>query len=212
MTKCEFCHKSNASLSHTKACRMLQNYSSSPELLIPLITILLERIDNLEDKLLQKTSKHQPFVHVLNDLDPPVDSFETFYTSKQISDKQSDACFNQQISSFVYESDSIKSILAAWFSSSNLPIRAFESKPNTIFIYEKKWIILNTYHLKKFTNTLTKKLVKCLNDKLTLRNNNETHSQHYCDYMMNICDNKSQRTTFIKKSLYIILTKEDTYP
>lgn len=204
MDQCEFCKKTKVSLSHTNSCRMLHNYSCSPELLLPLLKNLVERIDNLESQL-PNSSNNPPLVQRLNNLEPSEFTFESFYASKQISQKQVDACFNTKINSFVYESDSIKSILAEWFSSSNLPIKANVSKPNTLFIYEDKWIILNAYHLKKFTNALTKKLVKCLND------NNMKH-QYYCDYIMILCDNKPQRNTFIKKALYQILTKADTGP
>lgn len=209
MNNCEFCQKSNASLSHIKSCRMLHTSTTSPEVLFSLIKLLLERIDNLEDKL-QKSNKPQPLIHVLNGLDPPDRSFESFYNSKQISKEQFDNCFNRDTGSFVYESNRVKNILSAWFSSSNIPIKAFESTPNTIFIYENKWIVLNTYHLKKFMTYLTKNLVKCLNDNLDPKTNKDTHSQHYCEYMMNICANKPQRNTYIKKSLYIILTSEGT--
>ena len=68
-------------------------------------------------------------------------------------------------------------------------------------------MLLNTYHLKKFLNTLTKKLVECQNKNLELIANNEKQAQQYCDFMMNICNKKPQQLTFLKKTLYSILTE-----
>ena len=204
MVTCDFCKIEHPSANHTLTCRILQNPTPSNESLLSLIKILVERIETLEDQKPPKTSQTNHLALILNNAEPPPISFESYYRSKIVTQSQLTLCFTGR---FVFESDSIKNILSDWFRSPNLPIKAFESKPNNIFIYEKKWILLNTYHLKKFLNTLTKKLVECQNKNLELIANNEKHAQQYCDFMMNICNKKPQQLTFLKKTLYSILTE-----
>jgi hypothetical protein len=204
MNTCEFCKKEQPSANHLLTCRLLQTSSSSPESLLSLIKILVERIDTLEDQRPQKPSQKNNLALILNHAKPPALSFEAYYLSQQVTQSQLNVCLS---GTFMFESDSTKNILSEWFKSSNLPIKAFESKPNNIFIYEKKWILLNTYHLKKFLNTLTKKLVECQNKNLDLIANNEKHAQQYCDFMMTLCNNKPRQMSFLKKTLYTILTE-----
>jgi hypothetical protein len=204
MDTCEFCEKKHPSANHSLTCRILQNPTPSNESLLSLIKILVERIETLEDQRPQKTSQPNHLALILNNSEPPTISFESYYLTQTVSHSQLTLCFTGR---FIFESDCIKNILSEWFRSPNLPIKAFETKPNNIFIYEKKWMLLNTYHLKKFLNTLTKKLVECQNKNLELIANNEKHAQQYCDFMMNICNKKPQQLTFLKKTLYSILTE-----
>jgi hypothetical protein len=170
-----------------------------------LIKILVERIETLEDQRPQNTSQPTNVTLILKNSVPPPISFESYYISQTVTKSQLHDCFT---GGFVFESDSIKNILSDWLNFPNVPIKAFKSKPKNIFIYENKWIILNTEHLKKFLNTLTKKLVECQNKNLELNANNEQHAKQYCDFMMNICNKKSQKLTFIKKTLYTLLTEQ----
>lgn len=212
MDNCDFCKKANASPDHIRSCRILQQCPSSTDPMLSLVKILLERIDHLEDQLLQKPSKPHHLINQLNDSEPPPCSFEHYYTSKEITQTQLNRCLCNHTQAFVFESEPITEILASWFNSPTLPIKAFESKPNKIYIYENKWILLNAYHLKKFMNNLNKKLMECLNKNWEQKMDNEKHAQLYCDCMMTICDNKPQRQTFLKKSLYTILVSENTPP
>ena len=205
MDTCEFCEKKHPSANHSLTCRILQNPTPSNESLLSLIKILVERIETLEDQRPHKTSQPNHLALILNNSEPPPISFESYYLTQPITQLQLNLSLT---GSFVFESDCIKNILSEWFRSPNLPIKAFETKPNNIFIYEKKWILLTTHHLKKLLNTLTKKLVECQNKNLELIANNEKHAQQYCDFMMNICNKKPQQLTFLKKTLYTLLTEQ----
>jgi hypothetical protein len=210
MDTCEFCTKEYSSVSHKVTCRILQQSDTSPKTLLSLIKNLVERIETLEDQNQQltqipKISKVQQLVHVLNETDPPSISFASYYTTQTISKSQLETCFNKYTTAFSFESPGVKNILTSWFKSSKLPIKAFESKPKNIFIFEKKWIILNSYHLKKFLNAFTKKLLECLNNHMDLSSANEIQTQLYCDFMKTICNNKPHQQSCLKKFLYAIL-------
>ena len=78
MDNCDFCKKANASAAHIRSCRILQLSSTSTDPMLSLVKILLERIDHLEDQLLQKLPKPQHLIHLLNDSKPPTCSFEYY--------------------------------------------------------------------------------------------------------------------------------------
>jgi len=201
MESCEFCKKENATLNHKISCRILHKSSPSQEDLFSLITNLLERIDNLEAQTIRKTSQIQQLLQSLNKSPSPTSSFETYYTSKEITQIQLETCLTNY-------HKGIKDILSKWFKPPNLPIKAFKSKPNNIFIYEKEhWTRCSPGHLAKLANTITKKLVKWQNINKELITNDEKKTQVYCNFILTICDHKTQRLSFLKKSLYTILTE-----
>ena len=203
MESCEFCKKENITPNHKISCRILHESSPSQEDLFSLIKNILERIDNLEVQTIRKTSHTQQILTTLNRSSPPTSSFETYYTPKEITQIQLETCLTNY-------NKGIKEILSEWLKSPNLPIKAFELKSNNIFIYENKWIILKSNHLEKFANKLTKAITKQLvewqNKNKELIMNDEKMNELYCNFIMTICNHKAQRLSFLKKSLYTILT------
>lgn len=165
--------------------------------------LLEQKVDKLT-KLVNYKNNNFNYIDILNNNYSNIIPFYDFINTINVNNEQLEVIFKNKIV------DGITNILNTVLIHKNCPIKAFQQKQNTIFVYNDKWSIMNDELITILLSNICKKILNIFIEwqKTKDIHNNEYLSEIYTinlNKIMSFNYNNKTNINIIKKKIYGII-------